>query len=84
MPQGYEEKKNRLSDMVGELLNRIEQGSTTNVIWINQWRKNASENNELAHGKRRCFARKKEQGRTLKECLWQIAIAFSQKSEPTF
>jgi hypothetical protein len=43
IPQGFQDKKKWVLDMVGEVLNRIEQGSAEKIIWANQGRRNERE-----------------------------------------
>ena len=71
MPQGFADKKKWMADMVGRVINKIEQGVADKIIWINQGRSNARdipmaevklESRELAHRIRRKFAEKKRAG----------------------
>ena len=71
MPQGFTETKKWLSEMVGEVLNRIEQGMATKIVWINQGRKNGREipmaevkmeSRAVAHEIRKKFAERKRGG----------------------
>jgi hypothetical protein len=60
-----------MAEMVGQVINKIEQGAAEKIIWINQGRKNAREipmaevrleSKELAHRIRRKFAERKRAG----------------------
>ena len=71
MPQGFAEKKRWMAEMVGKVINKIEQGAAEKIIWINQGRKNAKEipmaevrleSKEIARIIRRKFAERKRGG----------------------
>ncbi len=71
MPQGYQEKKKWVLDMVGGVIDRIEQGTAAKIIWANQGRKGDKEipmaevkmeSKEIARRIRLKFAEKKRAG----------------------
>jgi hypothetical protein len=71
MPQGFQDRKKWVLDMVGDVLNRIEQGAAEKIIWANQGRRNEREipmaevkmeSREVARRIRLKFAERKRSG----------------------
>ena len=71
MPQGFQDKKKWVLDMVGDVVNRIEEGAAGKIIWANQGRRNEREipmaevkmeSKEVARRIRLKFAEKKRAG----------------------
>ena len=71
MPQTIQDRKKWLLEMVGEVIDRIEQGAAAKIIWANQGRRNEKEipiaeikmeSKEVARRIRLKFAEKKRSG----------------------
>jgi hypothetical protein len=71
MPQGFQDRKKWVLDMVGEVIDRIEQGAAAKIIWANQGRRNEKEipmaevkmeSKEIARKIRLGFAERKRSG----------------------
>ena len=71
MPQGFQERKKWVLDMVGEVVETIEKGTKSKIVWANQGRRNEKEipmaevkmeSREVARRIRLGFAEKKRAG----------------------
>jgi hypothetical protein len=83
VPQGFEDRKKWMAEMVGQVINKIEQGAGEKIIWINQGSRNAweipmaevkLESKEIAHKIKRKFVERKRAGEDMGRLLETVSL----------